>query len=711
MKAAMHRYLAWLGKEWRDQRAILLGIILAVPSLTALAYYTFGDHLATSNLRSIQMTFLAVSIGLVVFAVAGDLFAGENRRKTIHALRRLPGGMGSAFAAKLTLLVLALVIVVGVQGLSLAVAEHQNQGELEAQGLAPGHPSYQRATWMMEGLASFPTSEFWLLAMAFGVFGLWTLLVSSWMGRSGVAGIGAAVLLAGVAAPFVLLFKENPWFFPGPKLLASWTIGLTALVALIATSVSFLRGQRFAGRPFRPFLLGAALVLVATGGGYAYARQQLNAWVTFGPDVENLRIHQASIGADGRYLFLTVARGALWDGSKNVSHHTGPSDPWRARRGTQAQGWVVDLEEGTWRPVDDRKARYFLEVPEVDTLRAYASLDPVEALVCYQLEDPKNPTLGWYDARTGEKGKPMPFLVRDADALDLARRQLARDTWLRDDEGRRIWLRDGVIEHEGQTFERPTNLVARPETRKSFFMARRVPGGWFGRTSQKSGHMIPTVLDAATGEYKIARRLKNRSGYWHSNVLSTDHMLLRETVVEPREGQLPLRTLHWRVMSFDDPERLVPVKNEPELIGTVLAKDLVFATRGKEHAQTLHLWNPRTGADQPLRWAGEAPEGISAAGVAGRTGDGRALIQLWRRGPGRGSVGEHGYAVLNADLTTLRMVVPFAWRHTGLSGGKGNGYAPVALLPDDSLVVLAHGRAVIRVRPGGASETLFPQQK
>ena len=112
MKAAMHRYLAWLGKEWRDQRAILLGIILAVPSLTALAYYTFGDHLATSNLRSIQMTFLAVSIGLVVFAVAGDLFAGENRRKTIHALRRLPGGMGSAFAAKLTLLVLALVIVV-----------------------------------------------------------------------------------------------------------------------------------------------------------------------------------------------------------------------------------------------------------------------------------------------------------------------------------------------------------------------------------------------------------------------------------------------------------------------------------------------------------------------------------------------------------------------------------------------------------------------
>ena len=67
--------------------------------------------------------------------------------------------------------------------------------------------------------------------------------------------------------------------------------------------------------------------------------------------------------------------------------------------------------------------------------------------------------------------------------------------------------------------------------------------------------------------------------------------------------------------------------------------------------------------------------------------------------------------MLSADLTTLRMVVPFAWRHTGMSGGKGKGYAPVALLPDDSLVVLAHGRAVIRVHPGGESETLFPRQK
>lgn len=694
MKTTITRYVTWLYKEWRDQRAIILGILIAIPGLTALAYVGFGEHLGGARLEMVGLTFLAIAVGLVVFAIAGDLFAGENRRGTIHALRRLPGGLGSSFLAKLTVLTVVILAVVALQGLSLAVAEHLNAGRLAGVGISDYHRNgATRAMTVWDQLRSFPTSPLWLAGLGMGVLGLWTLLVSSWMGRSGVASIGAIVLLGALATPFAWLFKEHPWFFPGPLRLAASIATVAALVALAALALSFLRGQRYAGRPFRPFLLGFGVLLVALGGGYAYAQQSLDDWVSFGPGVEDFRIHHAHMGADGRYLYINVARGTLWDNERPVSHHRHDSDPWAFQRGTPSQAWVVDLHAGAWRALDDRKVRYFLEVPECQGVYGMQALDPVEALVCYDLDDPEQPGLQWWDARAAEGGRTTAFGVRDARSLALVRRQLAADTWLRNAWGKRVWLRDETIEREDSVVSLGDGLLARDLRNRSLGMLRPVPGGWFGYDMKNGGAYV--ILDALTGVQTRVHKLPRTSGYWHSGVLSTTHMLIRETLqpaLDARGGPIT----RVRVMAFADPEAHVAAKNEPARIGTVLAEDLVFAERGPETARTLHLWNPRTGADREIPWTGAALQDIRQASVLGRTGDGRAWIHLRT---GKAGASRFAAAVLDAKLEGLRVVRPWT---------RDNDVV-IALMPDDSVVVLRAGRSVVRIQPGGRETTLFPK--
>ena len=48
MKTTMQRFFAWMRKEWRDQRAITIGIGLAVPGLTGLAYWAFGERIGAA---------------------------------------------------------------------------------------------------------------------------------------------------------------------------------------------------------------------------------------------------------------------------------------------------------------------------------------------------------------------------------------------------------------------------------------------------------------------------------------------------------------------------------------------------------------------------------------------------------------------------------------------------------------------------------------
>ena len=94
----MRSFRTYLWKEWRDHRAVLLGMVLAVPVLMAVAGFT----LPTNSFEDETFTVVATlgCLGIFVFAISTDLVPGEARRGRLGFLRRQPRGLSLAFLAK-----------------------------------------------------------------------------------------------------------------------------------------------------------------------------------------------------------------------------------------------------------------------------------------------------------------------------------------------------------------------------------------------------------------------------------------------------------------------------------------------------------------------------------------------------------------------------------------------------------------------------------
>ncbi len=687
---ALKRFQQWMWKEWRDHRAIVCGILLAIPALTALGFWAFGEHLATAWMRSTRAVYLGIAVGLVVFAVAGDLFAGETRRGTMRTVRRLPGAFGTAFLAKIVFLTALLCVVIAWQGVCLAIAEAGNGGIAMDLGLREGiDGGPARAMALLEGVAAFPTGELWINGLGYGVLALWTLLVSSWMGRSGVAGIGALVLLGALASPFFLFFQEHPYFFPGPLVLAGWAAGVSALVALAACALSFLRGARFEGRPLRPFLLGASVLLVALGGGYAYASASLDAWLDLDPQADDFHIMDAHVGAGEGHLYVTVHRGQAWNGGKLLLLHHALNQGVKERRGTPLQAWVVDLGTQGIQRVDDRAERYFMRPSECQNIVHTRPLDPVDGLVCLRLAGADVEAAQWWDAALGKPLRVLPTDMRDAKTIDLVRRNLRTASWQRDSQGRRVWIRDGVVERDGDMPALPVGLWKRQVPHRRL---TAVPGGWYGWISRMgTARQQRIFVDVETGGERPAGS-ERKQHLWGWNILSPEHVLDYERDAKGHFKPGGKRSV--APLGADEPNVLA--KNTPTIVGRVIGRDAVLALRGPKWDLTLHVWNPRTGQTRELPWLGRRPDLLRGAAVHGYTGDGRLLLQLDR---GTSLERRISLAVLSADREHVRLI----------ADGLASWVQPIALLKDDALVAIQDTRRVVRLAPDKPVEVLFPR--
>ena len=108
----MHRFLTGLWKEARDQRAILLALLVALPLLVVAAGWAFGDQVHQPTFAALALFIVPIALALFLIAVASELFGGERRRGTLDFSRRLPGGLGGAFAAKLGFYLLGALLFV-----------------------------------------------------------------------------------------------------------------------------------------------------------------------------------------------------------------------------------------------------------------------------------------------------------------------------------------------------------------------------------------------------------------------------------------------------------------------------------------------------------------------------------------------------------------------------------------------------------------------
>jgi hypothetical protein len=645
----------WLWKEWRDHRAVLRGILVALPLLTAAHVLVFGTHFRFAaraagswDVHATQ-AFVAVAIGIVAVAVASDLFAAEARHGTVGLLRRLRHGLGGAFIGKLLFYALACAVVALWQSCCLVLAWALN-----------GHPRPISRTF--EALV-LHDDGLWLPVGA-ACAGLWIALGSTWTSRSAAA-VGVGLLLLALAiAPLALLHRLHPWYFLDTPRNLMCLAAAAAALAVCATAWSFLGGMRVLRGAWSAAWRGALPVLVLVAAGSAYGARAVDAYLDFRPGDAGVRIAFGYMGEGDHLLYLMVLR--------QDETRTSPT-----------RILVVDLADGSSRPLG-RPGDVIQTVPGS---HVEWRLAPQAALVAVRGPWWEPSVSAWVDARTGSVVGASPWDLRTPEIEDLVSRGLCASTPVRDAAGRRVWVEPVLprslsrIRREGESDLAPHDaLVARP--------LFPVPGGWFGYASSPSRTAGAwRFVDATT---RIETRCTVRGRLGTRTVLSPRHYVRFETAT----GLWWLGDVHRDVEV--EAARPPPPGNP---VGPASSTELWVVRDGR-----LVAWDPRTGADRPLTWIGEEPPPFAAARPWGSDARGRLLVGLApdeRRDGGRES-----WALLDPSGGIARVVA--ASLEEG-SGGAYDPWVPIAIASDGSVYAIRFYGEVVRMRPGSTWQRVFPR--
>lgn len=376
----MKTFLAYLWKEWRDHRAVLLGMALAVPCLMAVAGLTLPTNYFEDDTYTVVATLGCLAI--FVFAISTDLVPGEARRGRLGFLRRQPHGLSRAFAAKFLFF----------SGLACAFTAY---GFLAA-GLT---------SWLVAGFfPAFapPADFFWLAVIAV----LWVFAVSCCLPR-GVLAIPATVGICILALlPIAFLLKAYPhagWLdWGGWATVALWLAGGVA-----AGWLAFVRGRRHGGGALSAARWCGAITLVCVVPYWADAAHTAYQWHFHSTPF----ITDAIIGEGGDYAF--VNRHLIRPGKDTHGHS----------RLAPVRSVIVDLRTGEARPVGGVTSRFY----------ARRNWGWWRVTAAHPLVD----MYGWrqriaYDGRTGKRiGAEVPE--------DRARAESRAATPYRLADGRRVW--------------------------------------------------------------------------------------------------------------------------------------------------------------------------------------------------------------------------------------------------------------------------------
>lgn len=289
---------AYVWKEWREFRAVAIGLLLAVPLLLAIAALALPDRaFADRDAGTMVATIAGLGAMLIaLFAITTDLFAGEVRRGRMAFLGRLPAGLGQPFLAK------ALVFVVGVAGF-FAYGYAAGAAAVAFRGGEAAGVAELLGRTMPDGSWRIGHETFWLSLLV-----LLALPVSCFAPR-GVLTIPLTVVLGAAIVAVVPFMRRTllDWAYAG---------GLRVLLLAlppVAGYLAFVRGYR-AGGGWPRALKWAAVVLLL---GCVYpALPRAQAFLAERGWLETREVLlEAYLGADGRHLY--VARAGFYDGEES----------------------------------------------------------------------------------------------------------------------------------------------------------------------------------------------------------------------------------------------------------------------------------------------------------------------------------------------------------------------------------------------------------
>jgi hypothetical protein len=272
----------FLLKEWREQRAVVLGLTVAVPVLLTIAAFLLPSDAFESCVFPTHVGLACLAIA--VFSISADLVPGEH----VQFLRRLPWSLSPSFLVKLAFFLLA---VFGFAAYGYLVA---GLTSVVAGGSFPDEIQF--------GFRFRHFEVFVVLAV------LWIFAVTCWIPR-GILALPATVLLfVLLAAPVVALATVNR-VFPGKWSIEEVTV-IAAVGALLAARFAFVRGKRFGGRPWSAAKWGLAVPVLCALPFWTSATTRALEWG--GHLGGEPRILDVLIGEGGRYAFVNRYR--AWPG-------------------------------------------------------------------------------------------------------------------------------------------------------------------------------------------------------------------------------------------------------------------------------------------------------------------------------------------------------------------------------------------------------------
>jgi hypothetical protein len=305
-RSGVRVFFAWLGKEWRSQRGMLLAYFALASVCLAGGLLVRDDLLEPAEWRVfVPALFVWVGVlGVLVF-VAPHTVRGEFTGRDDQFLRRLPGALAPATAAKLTFVALA-ALVLPCAGFVLGQLFLAIQG-IECVAWRELLPGAGRIAWTHQ------RASFLIVA---GVLALmlapWVVAVATWLPGGRMAFGGAGVLVALVTGGVATWLRPYPdfWRVQAPRT-EPW-LGWLALLGVAAAGVSLARGRRGGGIA-RSAKLGGLVALLGVLPPGMWLAANLRSYRT--PDPDSLaRVHIDGVTPDLRFAVGRGSADARWFG-------------------------------------------------------------------------------------------------------------------------------------------------------------------------------------------------------------------------------------------------------------------------------------------------------------------------------------------------------------------------------------------------------------
>lgn len=262
----------YLWKEWRDQRAGTLGVLVALPLLLLLAGLAalFGER---AFFREALRPGVAAGFGalLALFVIGTELLPGERRRRTLRFLERVPGSLGAAFTAKLVYFVLSTALAAVYAVLLAASIRFLWDGTWPADSFGLGLAS--EAGWLLPSMG----------------IALWIFSVSAWVPRGTLAFPAAVLCLALLCWPAWILFGGIRGLRPFTWEIPAFFV-VCALGACASAHASFVLGARRGGSQTRSALFGLAAAVLVLAPSWAWAVLRIDAHLNIDPASDDFRI-------------------------------------------------------------------------------------------------------------------------------------------------------------------------------------------------------------------------------------------------------------------------------------------------------------------------------------------------------------------------------------------------------------------------------------